>query len=347
MTEAMATSHPAPGWRGLPVRPSQHCAGPALLGDTAWTPRSRGELAAPPSTRVTAGVDGQELSQVNINPGRCHALPSSAAPSSTCIPAMRGLRARYHLLVGPAWRGHECVRGWGSRQRQEAPARLGTWPEGQTGPAQGRARGWGGVEGWRVMGTLGTCPFTPAAPQGHKHRGDRRCPSTWGSPPSSRLSPGRVFCLVPGNGCPPRQGRGCTLSHLSHVAGGDTCHRPPLGPRPIPDPACDVGPAPHGQGRERPDFGPSAGAEVGLNLGTPPLPPLPRAAPYPWTFVGSGGLAQQSGGSWAGGSARCPSRGPSGPSAQPMDTGGDSPWTQEETACAVGFRDGHLRLPPA
>lgn len=115
VTEAIATGHPAPDWRGLPAWLSQHRAQPALQGDTAWTPRSQGELAAPPSTRVTPGVDGQEPSQVNIDPGRCHALPSSAAPSSTRTPAMRGLRARYHLLVGPEWRSHEWVLGRGSR----------------------------------------------------------------------------------------------------------------------------------------------------------------------------------------------------------------------------------------
>lgn len=85
---------------GTPAHPPQPLQDLALQGARPGPPCAGAGCRHPPSPwHSPAAREGP--ARVNINPGRCRGLPGSAAPS-TCAPAMRGLRARYHLLVGPA-----------------------------------------------------------------------------------------------------------------------------------------------------------------------------------------------------------------------------------------------------
>lgn len=167
--EVMATGHPAPGWRGMPTHPSQSYACPGSARGHVLDPRKPGQAAGTPTHPCHVQAAREGPARVNINPRAVSRAPwqcSSQLPSSTCRPAMRGLRARYHLLVGPAWCGGvpRGSGGAGNEPRGSAGRHWPGWTHGQP-DRQGLPRGEQGAgEVRRAMGTLGTCPFSPAAP---------------------------------------------------------------------------------------------------------------------------------------------------------------------------------------
>lgn len=167
----------------------------APRGDVSWPPQA-GAGCQRPHPRVAR----EGPAWLNINPGavsraprpRGSQHPHARDEGTPCPLPPPGRSSVAGSPRGSTGAGNEPQGSTGRRRQGRTDGQLDRWGLPGGDQKAGEVR--------RVMGTLSTCPFSPAAPEESMTLKARRSPATWGCPGSCLSSPLGCFLPAPTSG---------------------------------------------------------------------------------------------------------------------------------------------------